>query len=564
MLLSLSIRDFVLIEKLDLNFARDGNSGSQFGGLGALTGETGAGKSILIDALGLALGNRADSGAVRRGAQQATVAASFDLGRDHAAHAILAEQGWDDEDMLTLRRTVGADGRGRAFVNDQPASVALLRRLGETLVEIQGQMEQHGLLDVATHRVALDVFAGLEKQGDAVRQAWRTWQTAEQAKADAEAAAEAARRDEDFLRHAVKELEALAPKPDDEERLAAERQLLRAGTALGESVAQALGELDHGKGAVGALRSAHRLIERNADKAAGRLDSALAALDKALSEATEAQAQLESARDALEFDPAKLDRIEERLFALRAAARKHNVTVAELAPLAEKMISQLAALDDGEAGLKKLTAAAKAARADFVKAAETQAAARRKGAARLDKGVAAELGPLKLEKAKFVTELTPLAEAEWSEHGTDRVQFTVATNPGSPPAPIAKIASGGELSRFLLALKVCLARVGDAVTIVFDEVDSGIGGATAAAVGERLKRLAKDVQVLVVTHSPQVAAVADRHWLIRKTTTRTTASTDVLPLDSKGRREEIARMLSGAEVTAEARAAADKLLATAG
>ena len=227
------------------------------------------------------------------------------------------------------------------------------------------------------------------------------------------------------------------------------------------------------------------------------------------------------------------------------------------------MNAQLAALDDGEAGLKKLAAAAKAARAEYVKAAETQAAARRKGAARLDKGVAAELGPLKLEKAKFVTEVTPLVESEWSENGTDRVQFTVATNPGTPPAPIARIASGGELSRFLLALKVCLARVGDAATIVFDEVDSGIGGATAAAVGERLKRLAKDVQVLVVTHSPQVAAVADRHWLIRKTTTRTTASTDVVPLDSKGRREEIARMLSGAEVTAEARAAADKLLATA-
>jgi DNA repair protein RecN (Recombination protein N) len=559
MLLSLSIRDFVLIEKLDLTLT----SGSE-SGLGALTGETGAGKSILIDALGLALGNRADSGAVRRGAQQATVAASFDLGRDHAARAILAEQGWDDEDVLTLRRAIGADGRGRAFVNDQPASVALLRRLGETLVEIQGQMEQHGLLDVATHRAALDAFAGLEKHGDTVRQAWQAWRKAEQAKADAEAAAEAARRDEDFLRHAVKELEALAPKPDDEERLATERQLLRAGTALGEAVAQALGELEHGKGAVGALRNAQRLIERNADKAAGRLDGALAALEKALSEATEAQAQLESARDALEFDPNKLEKIEERLFALRAAARKHSVVVADLAPLTDKMKSQLASLDDGEAGLKKLAAAAKAARAEYMKAAEAQAAARRKGAARLDKGVAAELGPLKLEKAKFVTEVTPLVESDWSENGTDRVQFTVATNPGTPPAPIARIASGGELSRFLLALKVCLARVGDAATIVFDEVDSGIGGATAAAVGERLKRLAKDVQVLVVTHSPQVAAVADRHWLIRKTTTRTTASTDVVPLDSKGRREEIARMLSGAEVTAEARAAADKLLATAG
>lgn len=559
MLASLSIRDFVLIEKLDLDFTRNGS-----GGLGALTGETGAGKSILIDALSLALGARAESGGVRRGAAQASVSASFDLPRNHPAHAVLAEQGLDQEDVLTLRRMIGADGRGRAFVNDQPASVALLRRLGDTLVEIQGQMEQHGLLDTATHRQSLDAFAGLEKAAASVTAAWVAWRAAEQAHVDALAAAEAARRDEDFLRHAVKELETLAPKADDEETLAAERQLMRAGSALGEAVAQALGELEQGRGAVAALRSAHRHIERNVDKAAGRLDAALSALDRALSEATEAQAQLETARDALEFDPSRLEKIEERLFALRAAARKHNVAVPELAALTAKFVAQIAALDDGEAGLKKLASAAKAARAAYVTAAEAQAAARRKGAARLDKAVAAELGPLKLERAKFVTEVAPLPEAEWSAAGTDRVQFTVATNPGTPPAPIAKIASGGELSRFLLALKVCLAKVGDAPTIVFDEVDSGIGGATAAAVGERLKRLAKDVQVLVVTHSPQVAAIADRHWLIRKTTTRNAASTDVLSLDSKGRREEIARMLSGAEVTAEARAAADKLLATAG
>lgn len=559
MLHSLSIRDFVLIEKLDLTFVRGTGSG-----LGALTGETGAGKSILIDALGLALGARADSAAIRRGTAQASVAASFELAKSHAAHAILSEQGFDDDDVLTLRRTIGADGRGRAFVNDQPASVALLRRLGDSLVEIQGQMDQHGLLDMATHRASLDAFAGLDRQAVAVRAAWQTWRAAEQARQEAEAAAAAARRDEEFLRHAVKELDALAPKPDDEERLAAERQMLRAGSALGEAVAQALAELDEGRGAVTTLRAAHRLVERNADRAMGRLDAALAALQRTLSEATEAQAQLESVREALEFDPKKLDKIEERLFALRAAARKHSVAVVDLAPLTEKMTQQLAALDDGEAGLKKLAAEAKTARAVYVAAAETQAAARRKGAAKLDKAVAAELGPLKLEKARFVTEMAPLPEAEWSENGTDRVQFTVSTNPGTPPAPIAKIASGGELSRFLLALKVCLAKVGDAATIVFDEVDSGIGGATAAAVGERLKRLSKDVQVLVVTHSPQVAAVADRHWLIRKTTTKSAASTDVLALDAKGRREEIARMLSGAEVTAEARAAADRLLAAAG
>jgi len=557
MLATLSIRDFVLIEKLDLDFA-------QGGGLGALTGETGAGKSILIDALGLVLGARAESGAVRRGAIQASIAASFDLPRDHPARSLLADQGFDGDDVLTLRRMIGADGRGRAFVNDQPASVALLRRLGDTLVEIQGQMDQHGLLDMGTHRASLDAFSGIEDQAAAVASAWTGWRSAEQAHAEALATAEAARRDEDFLRHAVKELKTLAPKADDEETLAGERALMRAGTALGEAVTQALAELELGRGAVTSLRTAHRLIERNADKAEGRLDAPLAALDRALSEATEAQAQLEIARDALEFDPARLEKIEERLFALRAMARKHNVAVAGLSDLAEKFSAQLAALDDGEAGLKKLAAAAKAARAAYVTAAEAQAAARRKGAIKLDKAVAAELAPLKLERAKFVTAVTALPEAEWSAAGTDRVQFTVSTNPGTPPAPIARIASGGELSRFLLALKVCLAKAGDAPTIVFDEVDSGIGGATAAAVGERLKRLARDVQVLVVTHSPQVAAIADRHWLIRKTTTRTAASTDVVALDAQGRREEIARMLSGAEVTVEARAAADRLLATAG
>jgi DNA repair protein RecN (Recombination protein N) len=557
MLATLSIRDFVLIEKLDLDFAHGG-------GLGALTGETGAGKSILIDALGLVLGARAESGVVRRGAQQALIAASFDLLRDHPARSILAEQGFDGEDVVTLRRTIGADGRGRAFVNDQPASVALLRRLGDTLVEIQGQMDQHGLLDMGTHRASLDAFAGLEKQATVVASTWTAWRSAEQAHAEALATAEAARRDEEFLRHAVKELKVLAPKADDEETLAGERALMRAGTALGEAAIQALAELEQGRGAVASLRTAHRLIERNADKADGRLDAALAALDRALSEATEAQAQLEIAREALEFDPARLEKIEERLFALRAMARKHNVAVAGLPELAERFSAQLAALDDGEAGLKKLAAAAKEARAAYVTAAAALAAARRKGAGKLDKAVAAELAPLKLERAKFVTEVTALPEAEWSAAGTDRVQFTVSTNPGAPPAPIARIASGGELSRFLLALKVCLAKAGDAPTIVFDEVDSGIGGATAAAVGERLKRLAKDVQVLVVTHSPQVAAVADRHWLIRKTTTRMAASTDVLALDAQGRREEIARMLSGAEVTVEARAAADRLLATAG
>jgi len=368
--------------------------------------------------------------------------------------------------------------------------------------------------------------------------------------------------DQDLLLAHLEELTALAPVNGEEEALAELRADMQKGERLSGDLAELARLWEGSDGAVAQLRGAARRLDRIAGEHP-LLAQALAALDRALSEATEAQAQLEMTRDALEFDPARLEKIEERLFALRAMARKHNVAVAGLSDLAEKFSAQLAALDDGEAGLKKLAAEAKAARATYVTAAEAQAAARRKGAARLDKAVAAELAPLKLERAKFVTEVAALPEAEWSAAGMDRVQFTVSTNPGAPPAPIARIASGGELSRFLLALKVCLAKAGDAPTIVFDEVDSGIGGATAAAVGERLKRLAKDVQVLVVTHSPQVAAVADRHWLIRKTTTRTAASTDVLALDAKGRREEIARMLSGAEVTVEARAAADRLLATA-
>ena len=391
------------------------------------------------------------------------------------------------------------------------------------------------------------------------------WRAAERKLAEARDAIAAAQRDEEFLRHAVEELTSLSPEEGEETELAKERQQLQQGERRAEQIATALSELqprDRRKGGPAeAMRQAARALERLPSPTNEECQPVLAALATAQDALSDAEALLERLLQEGGPDPRRLENLEERLFGLRAAARKHNVTVPKLAPLAETMAAQLAALDDGEAGLKKLAAAAKAARAAYVAAAEAQAAGRRKGAAKLDKAVAAELGPLKLEKAKFVTGLVALPEAEWSENGTDRVQFTVATNPGAPPAPIARIASGGELSRFLLALKVCLAKVGDAATIVFDEVDSGIGGATAAAVGERLRRLAQDVQVLVVTHSPQVAAVADRHWLIRKTTTRNAAATDVVALDAPGRREEIARMLSGAEVTAEARAAADRLLA---
>ncbi|HEX2889450.1 DNA repair protein RecN [Vineibacter terrae] len=563
MLLGLSIRDFVLIEKLDLAFPVPGKPGTA-SGLGVLTGETGAGKSILLDAFSLSLGGRAGSGIVRPGAAQAVVGAEFSLADDHPAHAILAEQGIVDEGAtLLLRRLVGADGRGRAFVNDQPTSIGLLKRLGETLVEIQGQFEQHGLLVPVNHRATLDAFGGLGADAAKVEAAWNAWRAAEAARQSAAAAFEQARREEEYLRHAVAELEGLAPKADDEERLAAERQLLRHGAAVGEAVVAALAELEHDKGGAAALRHAHRLIERQAAPAGGRLDAALSALERALSETTEAAAQLEQARDALDADPARLEKIEERLFALRAAARKHGTTVGGLAGLRERMAEQLAALDDGDARQRALAAQATQAREAFVAAARALSAGRAKAATRLDRTVSAELPPLKLERAKFVTRLEAQAEKDWGSHGTDRVEFLVATNPGMAPGPIGKIASGGELSRFMLALKLALAKVGDARTLVFDEVDSGIGGATAAAVGDRLRRLARSLQVLVVTHSPQVAALADHHWLIRKTTGRAKAASEVVALDRAARLEEVARMLSGAAITDAARAAARQLM-TAG
>jgi DNA repair protein RecN (Recombination protein N) len=563
MLLGLSIRDVILIEKLDLGFTAPAKPGAA-AGLDVLTGETGAGKSILLDAFSLALGGRAAAGIVRPGAAQAVVAAEFSLAADHPAHAILAEQGVVDEGAtLLLRRVVGADGRGRAFVNDQPASVGLLKRLGETLVEIQGQFEQHGLLVPVNHRAALDAFGGLRAEAEAVESAWSSWRAAAAARTAAAADFEQARREEEYLRHAVTELEKLDPKDDDEERLAAERQLLRHGAAIGEAVAAALTELERDKGVGTTLRHAHRLVERQAAAAAGRLDAGLAALARALSESTEAVAQLEQARDALDLEPSRLEKIEERLFALRAAARKHGTTIAGLAGLRQRMAEQLAALDDGEARQKRLAAEAKRTREAFAAAAQALSAARGKAAARLDRTVGAELPPLKLERAKFVTKLEMLPEKDWSGHGVDRVEFLVATNPGMAPAPIGKIASGGELSRFMLALKLALAKVGDARTLVFDEVDSGIGGAVAAAVGERLRRLSKGLQVLVVTHSPQVAALADHHWLIRKTSGRSKAMTDVVALDGAARLEEVARMLSGAAITDAARAAARQLMAAA-
>jgi DNA repair protein RecN (Recombination protein N) len=553
MLLGLNIRDIILIDRLDLDLRP---------GLCVLTGETGAGKSILLDALGLALGKRAESGLVRTGAQQAAVSAEFSVGRNHPAHAILREAGLDgDGEALVLRRVVGADGRSRAFVNDELASVGLLRELGDSLVEIQGQFEQRGLLDPANHRMILDAFAEHSVAPNALANAWHDWREAREREAEAARLLAASREEEDLLRHHLAELDSLAPEEDEEDRLAARRTLLQSAERLAETLAEAIGEIDGNTGAQAALARAARRLERARDRAQGLLDSALAATERAAAETAEALAALEATARQLELDPHELEKVEERLFALRAAARKHQMTVADLPAFRERLTAQLAELEAGAHGVEHLVRATAEARARFVSAGQTVSRGRAAAAARLDAGVAAEVKPLRLDKARFRTVLTPVAEADWGEHGCERVHFEVATNPGAGFGPLARIASGGELSRFMLALKLVLAGSSSVPTLIFDEVDSGIGGAVAAAVGERLQRLGTDLQVLVVTHSPQVAARGAYHWRVAKSLAARETVTRVEELDDDTRQEEIARMLSGRDVTAEARAAAASLIA---
>jgi len=549
MLLGLVIRDIVLIERLDLAFSP---------GLTVLTGETGAGKSILLDALGLALGARAEAGLLRAGAAQASVTAEFELPKRHRLRALFEEQGLAVEDNLLLRRQLGPDGRSRAFLNDQPIGVGLLRQIGDCLVEIVGQFEQHGLLDPATHGEMLDAHGGHDAPG--VAAAWRQWQEARQARSAAEAEIAAARRDEEFLRHAADELGGLGPQPGEEASLAEQRSLMLNRSKLVEAIQAALDELSGDSGAEQRMNQARRRIDRIADKAQGRLDPATSALDRAQAEVADVVEQLNRLARDLDADPRRLEKIEDRLYALRDLARKHNVPVDELAALHERIEAQLARLDDRSGALAKLTKAEAEARQAYLAAAEALSQARKKTAGKLDKAVMAELPPLKLDKATFSTVVERLEEAQWGPTGLDRVAFEVATNPGSAPGPIARIASGGELARFLLALKVVLAAQGSAPTLVFDEVDSGIGGATAAAVGERLARLARTRQLLVVTHSPQVAAQGQHHWRVEKSAGKAGSLTRAGELDAPARREEIARMLSGATVSEEARAAADRLL----
>jgi DNA repair protein RecN (Recombination protein N) len=553
MLLGLNIRDIVLIDRLDLALRP---------GLCVLTGETGAGKSILLDALGLALGKRAESGLVRPGGQQAAVSAEFSVGRNHPAHAILREAGLDGEgEAIVLRRLVGADGRSRAFVNDEPASVGLLRELGDSLVEIQGQFEQRGLLDPVNHRTILDAFAEHSVTPNALAKAWHDWREAREREVDAARLLAVSRDEEDLLRHHVAELDSLAPEEEEEDRLAARRALLQSAERLAETLTEAIGEIDGNAGAQAALARAARRLERARERAQGLLDSGLAATERALAETAEALAVLEATARELEADPRELEKVEERLFALRAAARKHQVAVTGLPGLRENMTARLAELEAGAGNVEHLVRATAEARVRFISAAEKVSRGRAAAAARLDAGVAAELKPLRLDKARFRTVLTPLAEDDWGENGCERVHFEVATNPGAGFGALARIASGGELSRFMLALKLVLAGTSSVPTLIFDEVDSGIGGAVAAAVGERLQRLGTNLQVLVVTHSPQVAARGAYHWRVAKSLAARETVTRVEELDDDTRQEEIARMLSGRNITAEARAAAASLIA---
>jgi DNA repair protein RecN (Recombination protein N) len=552
MLTALAIRDLVVIDRLDLRLDE---------GLTVLTGETGAGKSILLDALGLTLGMRAEGTVVRRGAERASVTAEFAIPASHPVRTLFSERGIEVDDALVLRRVVGSDGRSRAFVNDEPVSVGFLREIGALMVEIESQSEAHGLLDPVTHRALLDAYAGNGALVEAVGKSFAAWRSAAEVEAASRAAIDKARSDEDLLRHTEAELAAFDAKQGEEQTLADERAFLMGASRVAEAVAAARAEIGQGRGAAGNLNAAHRLLVRQAQAAGERLAPALKALEAAAIEATEAETALDALARDLDPDPRHLESLEERLFGLRELSRKHSVTADGLPALLEAIRNKLTAIDRGADDATALSAKTQAARDAYLKAAKALSAARAKTATELDATVMRELKPLKLDKAVFRTRLESLSEETAGSDGLERVVFEIATIPGVQPGPLGKVASGGELSRIMLALKVALAAAGDATTLVFDEVDAGVGGATAAAIGERLTKLAKKRQVIVVTHSPQVAARGDCHLRVEKKLADDGATAQVRMLEPGHRREEIARMLSGAKITDEARAAADQLLA---
>jgi DNA repair protein RecN (Recombination protein N) len=555
MLAALSIRDIVLIDKLDLEFGS---------GLSALTGETGAGKSILLDAFSLAIGARGDASLVRRGAEQGQVTATFELASGHPALTLLTENEIRVDDVLILRRVQGTDGRSRAFINDTSVSVQLLRQVGQALVEIHGQHDERALIDPSGHRDLVDAFGGLAGDASRLEALYDAWLVADAFRARHESEIAATRANSDYVAHALEELRTLAPEQGDEEALAARRQLMMNAEKFAGELTEALDALQ-GEGTAGArLASALRRIERQAATGGAMLTAVAEALERVLAETNTARDRIEEALTLTAFEPGDLERAEERLFALRAAARKHRVQVDDLPALVARLEAELAALDTSEGRAAELAQAAQAARKAYESAALALSKARANAAKRLDQEVAGELAPLKLDKARFVTHIDTVDLAEGGPTGIDRIAFWVATNPGIEPGPMMKVASGGELARFILALKVVLAARGSAPTLIFDEADSGVGGATAAAVGERLAGLAENVQVLAVTHAPQVAALAQGHLMIAKEAMQgpqgETMATRVAVLEGTHRREEIARMLAGQTITDEARAAADRLM----
>jgi DNA repair protein RecN (Recombination protein N) len=548
MLRALEIRDMLIIDRLDIEFQP---------GLNVLTGETGAGKSILLDALGFVLGWRGRADLVREGADQGEVVAVFDLPSDPPVTDVLNEAGLPVSDELVLRRVNARDGRKSAWVNDRRASGEVLRALSERLVELHGQHDDRGLLNPRGHRQLLDAYAGHRGAVTQCRKAWRDLSGAEKALADHEAEIAELKKEEDFLRHAAGELSALDPKPGEEETLDTRRRLMQAGARVSEDVgkaAQALG-LD---GAEGLIADATRWLEAAGEAVADQVGTSLEALARTRTELGEAQAGVEALIDALRFDPHELEQTEERLFSVRGLARKHGVQPDDLADLATSLADQLGQLEAGVEGVGELRANVDAAQAAYQKAADALSTSRAKAARKLDKSITRELKPLKMEHAVFTTEI---GDTEPGPEGRDQVQFTVSTNPGAPPGPLNRIASGGELSRFMLALKVCLTGEDSGLTLIFDEIDRGVGGATADAVGRRLSALATSTQVLVVTHSPQVAALGDHHWRVEKRVAGNATLSRVTALGADDRVDETARMLAGDKVTDEARAAARALLA---
>ena len=555
MLIRLSIRDIVLIDRLDIDFAA---------GLSVLTGETGAGKSILLDSFALALGARGDSGLVRQGVEQGQVTAAFDVPVDHPARAILKANDIPADEELILRRVQFADGRTRAFLNDQPVAVQVLRSVGRALVEIHGQHDDRALVDTATHRLLLDAYGSLETEAASVARLWTIRRDAEQQVARHRAEVERAQREADWLRHAADELTQLGPEPGEETALAERRTGMMQAEKVAEDLREAQAVVAGSGSPVPALAAAVRRLERRSAQAPGFIDPAVKALDAALTALDEASHHIDRALATAAFDPHVLERIEERLFALRAAGRKYNAPVDQLATLSARYAADLALIDAGTARLAALEKEAGAAVERYARAAASLSGHRRDVAETLDKAVNGELKPLKLDQARFSTAITATPDSPGPD-GIDRVEFWVRTNPGTQPGPLMKVASGGELARFMLALKVVIADRGSAPSLVFDEIDTGVGGAVADAIGARLARLAQRVQVLAVTHAPQVAARADHHYLITKDALAkgTRIATRIAELEPDRRREEIARMLAGAEITVEARAAAERLMRAA-